>query len=358
MKELKPKDYDYLWTDYDVNFIFTSCYLFKKFRNTDIVLIYDYKEKGLHFFLSKKDRKKFSKLGINFYEKMFPSWESNINKNIELGRKLIKITKQDKPHSLSIKELKERFIERVNLFQALGENYFYTEFFFLDRVEKIKKSTNLSKHLKRMGDIKLKAREVLNEFYNYNRLFKLYISELSSRTGRKDLPWLSFKEIIAITKGKKIEISDRDKTNWILTKHNGWKLIKSKEAEKIKYNFEKYFFKTEVNELKGIIANKGVYRGIVKKIRTVFSDDIQKEISKVNPGDVLVANTTGPELTNVCKIARAIITDEGGITSHAAIISRELNIPCIIGTKIATKVLKDGDLVEVDANKGIVRKLK
>ena len=56
--------------------------------------------------------------------------------------------------------------------------------------------------------------------------------------------------------------------------------------------------------------------------------------------------------------AKAIITNEGGITCHAAVISRELGIPCIVGTKIATKVLKDGDLVKVDANKGIVKVIK
>lgn len=55
------------------------------------------------------------------------------------------------------------------------------------------------------------------------------------------------------------------------------------------------------------------------------------------------------------KKAAAIITDEGGITCHAAIVSRELNIPCIIGTKVATKILKDGDLVEVNAEKGVVK---
>ena len=57
----------------------------------------------------------------------------------------------------------------------------------------------------------------------------------------------------------------------------------------------------------------------------------------------------------IMKKAKAIITDEGGITCHAAIVSRELNIPCITGTKIATKVLKDGDMVEVDAERGIVK---
>ncbi len=72
-------------------------------------------------------------------------------------------------------------------------------------------------------------------------------------------------------------------------------------------------------------------------------------------GDILVAATTGPEIMAACQRAGAIVTDEGGITSHAAIVSRELNIPCIIGTKIATKVLKDGQLVEVDAEKGVVK---
>jgi len=57
------------------------------------------------------------------------------------------------------------------------------------------------------------------------------------------------------------------------------------------------------------------------------------------------------------QIAKAIVTDEGGLSCHAAIVARELGVPCIVGTKIATKVFKDGDLVEVDADKGIVRKI-
>ena len=57
-------------------------------------------------------------------------------------------------------------------------------------------------------------------------------------------------------------------------------------------------------------------------------------------------------------LASAIVTDEGGLTSHAAVISRELKIPCVIGTKHATDVFEDGDLIEVDANKGIVKLIK
>ena len=65
-----------------------------------------------------------------------------------------------------------------------------------------------------------------------------------------------------------------------------------------------------------------------------------------------------PDYLSAMKKAVAFVTDEGGITCHAAIVARELNRPCIIGTKIATKVLKDGDEVEVDADNGVVKILK
>jgi pyruvate,water dikinase len=96
----------------------------------------------------------------------------------------------------------------------------------------------------------------------------------------------------------------------------------------------------------------GKARGIVKVITSA------KLLYKVNEGDILVTAMTRPEYLISMRKAAAIITDDGGITCHAAIISRELKIPCIIGTKYATRILKDGDLVEVDANKGIVKILK
>lgn len=66
---------------------------------------------------------------------------------------------------------------------------------------------------------------------------------------------------------------------------------------------------------------------------------------------------TNPGIVPAMKQAAAIVTDLGGITSHAAIIARELKKPCLIGTKIATRIFKDGDLAEVDANKGFIKKL-
>ena len=83
-----------------------------------------------------------------------------------------------------------------------------------------------------------------------------------------------------------------------------------------------------------------------------------QEIKKVKINNILVATMTTPEYVPAMRKASAFITDEGGITCHAAIVGREMEKPCIIGTKIATKVLKDGDEVEVNTEKGIVKILK
>jgi phosphohistidine swiveling domain-containing protein len=106
---------------------------------------------------------------------------------------------------------------------------------------------------------------------------------------------------------------------------------------------------TDVKEFKGNIANRGHVKGNVKLIHN------KNDFFKINDHDILVTSMTTPEMVPIMKKASAIVTDEGGITCHAAIISREMNKPCIIGTKIASKVLHDGDYVEVDANNGIVR---
>lgn len=80
-----------------------------------------------------------------------------------------------------------------------------------------------------------------------------------------------------------------------------------------------------------------------------------RDIKRVEKGDVLVTYMTTMEFTPVFKKIAALVTDEGGISSHAAIISREFKIPCIVGTQVATRMIKNGDRIEVDANQGIVR---
>lgn len=131
------------------------------------------------------------------------------------------------------------------------------------------------------------------------------------------------------------------------------KLMVGKERKKFLKNHgigkEK---KIKVKELKGQATNKGIAKG---KAMIILGP---KDFKKMRGGNILVTHMTTPEFIPIFKKASAIITDEGGITCHAAIISRELKVPCIVGTKIATQVFKDGDLVEVDANEGIVSIIK
>lgn len=104
--------------------------------------------------------------------------------------------------------------------------------------------------------------------------------------------------------------------------------------------------------IRGVPANPGTVRGRVKVILNV-----KEEARRFSTGRILVTSMTRPEFYSLMHKASAIITDEGGVTSHAAVISRELGKPCIVGTKVATAVLRDGDLVEVDGSRGIVKKL-
>lgn len=112
--------------------------------------------------------------------------------------------------------------------------------------------------------------------------------------------------------------------------------------------------KTKASELiiKGLVVQKGKVRGRVKIMKSYH------DLKDIKAGDILVANTTHPNYIPAMQKAAAFVTNEGGMVCHAAIVAREMKKPCIVGTKIATQVLKDGDLVEVNASKGIVMVIK
>ncbi|MBU5687872.1 MAG: phosphoenolpyruvate synthase [Candidatus Aenigmarchaeota archaeon] len=100
--------------------------------------------------------------------------------------------------------------------------------------------------------------------------------------------------------------------------------------------------------LQGLAASPGIAQGVIKIIKS------PKELSKIKQGDILVTKMTNPDFVPAMKRAAGIITDEGGQTSHAAIVSRELGVVCVVGTKEATKKLKDGNLVTIDGYNGKV----
>ncbi|MEM2954570.1 MAG: phosphoenolpyruvate synthase [Candidatus Nanoarchaeia archaeon] len=100
--------------------------------------------------------------------------------------------------------------------------------------------------------------------------------------------------------------------------------------------------------LKGLGASPGIVSG---PVRIIFS---MAELNKIQKGDILVTTMTTPDFVPAMQKANAIITDHGGMTAHAAIVSREMGKPCVVGTKTATKNLKDGEIVTVDGDRGLI----
>ena len=155
---------------------------------------------------------------------------------------------------------------------------------------------------------------------------------------------------------KEKEIKKRQESFLFIIKNGKTNFYAGQEAikEKVVLIPEK---KYSVRRIRGQVGCEGKAKGNVSLFLWIETD-LPKKMEKMKKGSILVAGQTRPFLMPAIRKAAAIITDEGGLLCHAAIISRELNIPCIIGTEIATKVLKDGDLVEVDANKGMVKIVK
>jgi phosphoenolpyruvate synthase/pyruvate phosphate dikinase len=170
---------------------------------------------------------------------------------------------------------------------------------------------------------------------------------------------LTQKEILGIYNGKSININQvMHRQEKFIISHDRDQPYEGSEAESIAREFDEKVTSTEV--LTGQCASKGRIKGKVKIIPVDYSNNferVNREIEKMEQGDILIAETTAPELIVACKKAGAIVTDMGGLMSHAAIVSREFGIPCIVGAQIATKIFKDGDVVEVDASKGTVRKV-
>ena len=170
--------------------------------------------------------------------------------------------------------------------------------------------------------------ETLDKFYeNLSKKFNISIEELGLHTIEELKDSLSKGEI-----NKRILL--RKNKSWSLVLKNGKIKLINKKIKLVKEENLNYKI------IKGNVAfsSKGKIIGIVGK-------------------DILVAHTTEPSMTNIMKKMKAIITDEGGILSHAAIVAREFKIPCIVGTKVATKLIKEGDKVEVDIEKGTVKKI-
>ena len=319
---------------------------FGKKRYSDISFIEGYKkkisevQKGLKQVtkiikkedLSKKDNISLFNLYTNFFEKY-----SN----------LIGLYRFSRPEFYDdiIKDIIDKFPEpkeeNFNLFLSHNKD------FGLDS-----NTQELAKKLNEIGKIRLDMHKVWQDTFND---FEVMFKEISSRTS---LSILDVKNCLS-SETKDLLLNNKNPDlNEIKKRINFYNFIYKEDRFEI--DFEKDLAdktKTEVDKIKGTIAYHGKVTGKVKVILNSISRS-SEENKEIEPNSILVTGNTAPDLVPVIKKVVAIVTDEGGLLSHAATVAREFKKPTIIGTKIATKIFKDNDLIEVDANKGIVRKIK
>ncbi|NYZ76709.1 phosphoenolpyruvate synthase [Candidatus Micrarchaeota archaeon] len=182
--------------------------------------------------------------------------------------------------------------------------------------------------------------DIKDDMQGHQKLSDMEIKDLAKMSARieehyqfpQDIEYAFEKGNLYIVQSRPITTLDKEKKE---TKKEGVKM-EGKSASEAKIL------------LKGLGASPGVGVGTVKIIKS------SKEIKRMESGDVLVTEMTTPDFVPAMKKAAAIVTDTGGMTSHAAIVSRELGVPCVVGSQEATKILKEGETISVDGTHGII----
>jgi phosphoenolpyruvate synthase/pyruvate phosphate dikinase len=198
------------------------------------------------------------------------------------------------------------------------------------------------------------ARKCTEQIYKIStKLFSELASHISEKTGydAASIRALNIEELENYAKNQTLPdehiLQERAMSGGVYAESNSVQLISRNAVNEL----EKHWYKDmSDSELHGATGYPGVVKGRSRIIKDYRSASLEA-------GEVLVTAMTDPNFLPLMHKCAAIITDGGGMLSHAAIVARELKKPCVIGTKFATQVLKDGDMVEVDADNGIVRKL-
>jgi len=345
---------------------------------------------------------KFYKAIVDFWAPTIPSELGNYGSGKFLEDKLKKIIKNKDglssamealtaPETISFYQQEEIDLSETNNLKKHQEKYFWIRNsyhgtktsslnFFKERKKdldpKIRK--NIEKHLKEVKEKKKETilkyklpKEIINiakaicegiswqderkkYIFIYIHYKDLFLKDIARKHNLlvSSLKNYSFQEIIE-TKDISNLIKKRQDIFGFFIVNNQVKELSKKESI---YYWKKYVeekIKKNINKIKGIVASQGKKAIIQGKIKIV----LDPQTKNFKTGNILVAPMTSPEYVFLMKKSSAVITDAGGLTSHAAIVSRELKIPCIVGTKIATEVLKDGDKVVIDVKRGIIKRL-
>jgi len=250
----------------------------------------------------------------------------------------------------TIKEELSQYIERENHYQKLIQNL-DSEIVYLGSI------------LREFSEIALQAKCFT---HSLEIVFQLIIARFLSQRYEIDYDDLVYNyflgDLVELIKNKQtlsLEIVARRKQGLALICKDD-KLVLYEGAEIVEYcknEVKDSLPDLSLKELTGIVGSKGKgnVRGRARIIQMADSSALMKDLKRFEDGDIIVTGNTQPQIMPIAYKAGAIVTNEGGITAHAAIISRELGIPCIVGTKHATRVIKDGDMLEIDIENSKVK---
>ena len=184
-------------------------------------------------------------------------------------------------------------------------------------------------------------------YFDIEKILNSMLERISEKTGipKELLSTLNFEEMKDYLDRGVLPDQGLLKERYRFSAYLYTSIVEMISEEEIK-EIEKFWTKN-TKELQGKTAFPGIVKGVCRVIIDYKNADLKK-------GEILVTGMTDPNFVPLMKKASAIVTDAGGILSHAAIVSRELRTPCVIGTKHATRILKSGDIIKVNANTGII----
>ena len=234
----------------------------------------------------------------------------------------------------------------------------------IEPVESSKDAAELGSLIGRLGTLRIWNR------FHFMRIRYLMQQAIDSIVQRSGIPSLKFATIDELQRWSSDSTADIDKIQArsqgyaamlahetvVLYTGNDLQNISGQIRNSLAQDSDRHQAKSAGVELRGDGAGSGTAVGRVRVIDFV-ADDYETAVAAFQSGEVLVTGMTRPQIAHLCDRAVAIITDEGGITCHAAVISRERAIPAVIATTTATKILTTGDLVRVHGDTGIVTML-
>jgi phosphohistidine swiveling domain-containing protein len=268
----------------------------------------------------------------------------------------------------SIKNLTQVSVEDINRLRNLAIKMFSyfekTEFLFTDACYMGEMSELLKKNLLVLGDdLKMTARPLMVELLTTVAYRLTELVAIERNLNPEDLKSYTVDEVIVLIEtGRPVDalvISERKRSFVIYCKDETLFFMDGEDKKLVLSRF-KADDVSELSEFKGVVASKGKVtaraRVIIPELDQPYDLFVKKLLSiDMNQGEILVTETTSPDFVPLMKKAGGIIANQGGLNSHAAIMSRELKVPCLVGTYKATEILHTGDLIELDANNGMVR---